>query len=74
MTRDEFRAGLGKRLRAAREAAKLSLADVGEAVGTSRQTMHNYETGAKEPGAWVLSRLVPVLKTDAGKLLNDGDD
>lgn len=61
MDREQFRSELGRRIKSAREHSKLSLAQVAEQIGTSRAAIHDYEMGKKEPSAWVLSRLAPVL-------------
>lgn len=50
------------RLREAREALELTMTDLGEKVGISRQAISLYEDGQREPEAEILMRLVQELK------------
>lgn len=52
MTRQHWLEQLGAAIAAARAAAGLSLADVGELVGVHRQTVHRWERGDQAPDAW----------------------
>jgi Zn-dependent peptidase ImmA (M78 family)/DNA-binding XRE family transcriptional regulator len=51
-----------ERITEAREALALTMADLGRAVGVSRQAISYYETGAKQPEADVLTQLGQALK------------
>lgn len=50
-----------ERITEAREALSLSMADLGRAVGVTRQAISYYETGAKHPEAEVLAQLGHAL-------------
>jgi Zn-dependent peptidase ImmA (M78 family)/transcriptional regulator with XRE-family HTH domain len=50
-----------ERITEAREALSLSMADLGRAVGVTRQAISYYETGAKQPEADVLAQLGKTL-------------
>jgi len=50
-----------ERLREAREAKELSMADLGEAVGLTRQAISFYESGEREPEPETLMKIVGVL-------------
>lgn len=55
------------RLKAIREAANLTITDLAESAGLSRQTIYNYEGGVGEPTWAVVQKLAEVLgvSTDA---------
>src|ERR1700739_3377495 len=50
------------RLREAREAKELSMADLGDAVGLSRQAISFYESGEREPEPETLMKIIAVLQ------------
>jgi Zn-dependent peptidase ImmA (M78 family)/transcriptional regulator with XRE-family HTH domain len=50
-----------ERITEARESLAMSMADLGRAVGVTRQAISYYETGAKQPEAEVLAQLGNVL-------------
>src|SRR5439155_102579 len=52
----------GERLRLARVANALSLAELGERLGVTRQYIHGLEIGAKKPGADTVAALAFTLK------------
>jgi DNA-binding XRE family transcriptional regulator len=60
---------IGARLRAARERAGLTLAQVGERCGLARQHVHRYEAGEQEPGAAALRALCVALEVSADLVL-----
>lgn len=49
------------RLRALREAARLTITDLAESAGISRQTIYNYENGTGEPTWAVVCKLADCL-------------
>lgn len=49
--------------RAIREAAGLSQGELAEAIGTTRQAISNYETGARTPRGARLERYVTAIRT-----------
>ena len=49
------------RLREAREAMELSMTDLGEQIGVSRQAISFYENGQREPDPEILMRIVNVV-------------
>ncbi len=51
------------RLRALRSESGLSQAAFARAAALSRQLLHQYEAGEREPGLAVLMRLVQALRT-----------
>lgn len=60
---------LATEIRKAREAKGLSLADLHRLTGMSRNTLHQYESGARRPGAKELKRLCEVLEVSPNRLL-----
>jgi transcriptional regulator with XRE-family HTH domain len=52
--------GLGDRVRAARQAAKLSLKHAGEKIGVSDQTVLNWETGTRVPDKANVRRMAEI--------------
>ena len=60
----ESREQLGARLLAARRRAGLTLTDVGEALGVSKQVVQRYESGARLPSLDRLADLAAVLGMD----------
>lgn len=60
---------LGTRLRAARERAGLTQAQVGEALHVSRQYVHRLEAGDHEPTAGTLRALCLALGCSADSIL-----
>lgn len=60
---------LAQRLRAARESAGLTLAQVGAACGVSRQYVHRLESGVHVPSAELLRLLCAALRVSADELL-----
>lgn len=60
---------LGKRIRAARLAKRLSMDRLAERAGLSKTGLWQIETGKSEPGAWTLHSLLSVLEISADELL-----
>jgi transcriptional regulator with XRE-family HTH domain len=60
---------LGARLRTLRLARGLSLAELGAAVGMSRQAMSQLENGRLRARAYELTRLAPALGVTPADLL-----
>src|ERR1051325_2590500 len=50
------------RIREGREAKELSMADLGELVGVTRQAISFYESGEREPEAETLMKIIGVLE------------
>lgn len=74
---------VSQRLRAAREACKLTQGQVAEILGIERSAYTYYETGRTSPGINNLARLAAVFKVDVqwffgeqteGPFLNAGED
>lgn len=65
----EIAAGIAVRVDSAREQSRLALADVGAAVGRTRQWVSDIEAGRVIPRADHLALLAEVLGVDAGWLL-----
>ena len=63
---DALRPFHGDRLRLARFLSSLSLDELGEAVGASRQYIHQLETGAKEPSSEMQAALAAALRVRPG--------
>lgn len=55
------RTSFGQRLRAMREAAGLSAAQLGELAGMTAQSINKYERGAAEPMWAIVQRLAEAL-------------
>lgn len=53
---------LPARLREAREAKELSMADLGDAIGLTRQAISLYESGEREPEPETLMKIIGVLE------------
>lgn len=69
MDRDQFRAELGGRLRAAREENGFTLRDLAGLSGVSFGKLGDFERGTIEPSAWTLARIAIALRADANYLL-----
>jgi transcriptional regulator with XRE-family HTH domain len=63
--------GLGARLRAAREQAGMSQAELGRRTGRDTRTIQRYESGDVLPPLTVLVHLAGVLNTLVADLLGD---
>jgi transcriptional regulator with XRE-family HTH domain len=64
------RVEVGRRIRAAREAAGLTLKQAAEAIGSKREaTVADYEAGKKTPDAWRIARLAEAFGVSADGLL-----
>lgn len=59
---------IGERIRAKRQAAKLSQAALGEAVGVKQATVSDWENGVHNPARDQMPRLAEKLKTSAAEL------
>ncbi|MGP3708535.1 helix-turn-helix domain-containing protein, partial [Gordonia paraffinivorans] len=64
--------GVHHRLRIARETAKLSQQELADAIGISRQSVSNTESGSSKPrkitlNAWALATGVPVSWLEKGE-------
>ena len=64
-------AGLGARLRQAREQAGFSQQEVAEAIGVARELISYWENERRTPGLGQLGRLADVLGMSTGHLLGD---
>lgn len=63
---------IGERIRALRDAKRLSQADLGEACGVSGQAVWNWETGANRgPSRDVLPKLAKALGVTIDALLRE---
>ena len=62
-------ATLAERIIAAREAAKMSQAQLAKAIGKSRSSVHEYETGAHEPRMAVVRKIAEVTEVPLSELL-----
>jgi transcriptional regulator with XRE-family HTH domain len=65
---------LGKTIRAERGAAGLSLEALGERVGIHRNTLHNYEKGAKEITFGTLVDIADALGLDVTDLTRRAEE
>ena len=64
---------LGKRLRLARNNSGLTQSDVAERLGTTAQTVRNWETGRHEPSPNAIKKLVEIYSVSENTLLEDLD-
>ncbi len=64
-------AALGERLRGLRETRRLSLAELGRAIGTSYQQVRNYEAGHNRISAATLYRLSQTLDVEINDFFKD---
>ena len=62
---------IGKKLRDARNAAKLTQESAAESLGVSRQTVSNWETGLSVPDSDMLISLSEALETPVSTLLGE---
>jgi len=58
------------RIRELREARGLSQEQLAQAIGTTNQTISNYETGTTEPDIDAITKLCQFFNVTAGYLLN----
>ncbi len=65
---------LGRRLKKAREAARLSQEDVADQLGISRGALAQFEAGAKAPNSLHLVRLAEIYRRELGELLAEEFD
>lgn len=61
--------GVATELRIAREAKKLSIADLHRLTGLSRTALHQYEAGTRKPGARELVLLCKALEVSPNRVL-----
>lgn len=73
MDRDDFKAGIGRRMKAARVEIGLSLDDLAAATDMSKTALWQIETGQTEPKASTLLRLSIQLRCSIDYLVR-GDD
>lgn len=52
---------MGEKLKAARQAAGMTQAQLAEAVGCKQKDISRYESGLHEPGALTLKKMAQVL-------------
>ena len=64
---------LGNRLRRARARARLTQADAAQVVGTSAQTVRNWETGRHEPPMWAVKKLAENYNVSEDTFLENLD-
>ena len=62
---------LGHRLRIARLEARLTQAQAAEAVGSTAQTVRNWETARNEPPPWAITKLAERYNVTEDSLLDD---
>ena len=60
---------IGPTIKAARQARGLTLAEVGSALGVTRQYVYAWEAGRRNPGPKHLAKLAEVLGLDVRDLL-----
>ena len=60
---------IGPIIKAARKARRLTLAEVGDTLGVTRQYVHAWEAGRRNPGPKHLAKLADVLGLDVLELL-----
>ena len=60
---------IGPIIKSARQARELTLAEVGSALGVSRQYVYAWEAGRRNPGPKHLAKLAEVLGLDVRDLL-----
>jgi transcriptional regulator with XRE-family HTH domain len=60
---------IGTRIQTARQALGLTLAEVGSALGVTRQYVYAWETGRRNPGPKHLAKLAEVLGLEIADLL-----
>jgi transcriptional regulator with XRE-family HTH domain len=61
--------GFAKRLRAAREAARITQTELSGALGVSQQTVASWEIGRTEPNIKMLSRILKFFGTSAEAIM-----
>lgn len=61
--------GLAKRLKNSRINAGLSRKEVGDLIGVTEATVGMYETGARQPSLYALTRLASILNVTTDYLL-----
>lgn len=60
---------IGKRLKSLREQRKISVQEVADLMGVSRQTVYRWENGDRFPDVFVFIRLARVLGSDIKEIL-----
>ena len=60
---------IGPTIKAARQARELTLAEVGSALGVTRQYVYAWEAGRRNPGPKHLAKLAEVLGLQVADLL-----
>ncbi len=60
------------RLKAIRFAKNLTITDLAESAGLSRQTIHNYESGKREPTWAAVMAIAYALGVSTDELRTDG--
>ena len=60
---------IGPIIKSARQARELTLAEVGSALGVTRQYVYAWEAGRRNPGPKHLAKLAEVLGLDVRDLL-----
>jgi Zn-dependent peptidase ImmA (M78 family)/DNA-binding XRE family transcriptional regulator len=65
---------LGRRLKKAREAARLTQEEVADRLGISRGALGQFEAGAKAPNSLHLVRLAEIYRRELGELLAEEFD
>lgn len=68
-TRTRSLAALGARIRAAREAAEMTQADLGRACGVAPNTIARIERGEQEPASLLLGTIALALSVSSDHLL-----
>lgn len=63
-----------ERIARARKALRLSQTELGRRIGVTKQTISNYETGAREPDFEMVDKLADALNTSFSYLVGGTDD
>lgn len=62
-----------ERLKAIRRAKNLTITDLAESAGLSRQTIHNYESGERDPTWAAVMALAYAMGCKTDDLRTDGE-
>lgn len=65
---------MAAKLKAARTAAGMTAAEVGDKVGKSAKTVYSWETGKGQPDADVLIKLCRIYKMDVGDFFTEAEN
>lgn len=62
-------AELGRRIRACREARRMTQGQLGESVGKTARTIERYESGEQAPSLALAYRMADAMSVSIGKLV-----